>query len=326
MFALTVPVLVPMLEQRAAMPAFRRTLGQAALYSADLLDFVRVSDRAIALSGLGLPKGLSALFPGIVMVVLAAFGAREIGRSRDGARYFPFLAASSFILSLGPLLHVAGQRFLVPLPYIAAYYLVPCLWVIRGPFRFAVLFFLAGAVLAALGFRAVDRWIVSREPRWRWPVFAAIAVAALVTAWPSGYRFVRLPTVESLEPAYRWLQDRNPKTPLLEFPTPATDGDENSTQALRQYRILLHGTPRLDGCSGFVSPRYRAFRRDIQAFPDSAALSLATGMGARLVLVHYGDYAPPERIRLRSRIDREVRLIPEVSFGSDAIYRLEGTP
>lgn len=324
---LTAPILLPLLEQRAAMPMFRRTLGQTALYSADLLDYARASGRAIELGRLGLPKGLNALFPGIVIIGLGALGVRELRRSRERAPgYFAFLAVSSFVLSLGPILHVAGQRFMVPLPYIAAYYLVPGLWGLRAPFRFAVLFFLAGAVLAALGYRTLDRYLDSRAPGWRMPVFAAAIAVALATAWPASYEFVRLPTVATLEPAYQWIRNQDPKGPLLELPTPATDADETSTQSLRQYRVLLHGARRLDGCSGFVSPRYRSFRRDIQAFPDSAALSLAAAMGARLVLVHYADYPAPERERLRGRIGAEARLAPAASFGSDAIYRLEATP
>ena len=324
---LIAPVLVPMLEQRHAMPAFRRTLGQAALYSADLLDYVRASDRAIDPFRLGLPAGINALFPGIVMIALGALGVRTIRRSGQGVPgYFPFLAVSSFILSLGPLLHVAGQRYWIPLPYIAAYYLVPFLSVTRAPFRMAVLVFAAGAVLASLGYRALDRYLCSRAPMWRGPVFAATVAVALLSAWPAPYGFVRLPTAESLEPAYRWLKGQNPRGPLLELPTPATDGGETTTQGLRQYRVLLHGVPRLDGCSGFVSPRYREFRRDIQAFPDSAALSLAGATGARFVLIHYADYPPKEREHLRTRVGEETRLTLKAVFGSDAVYRLAGTP
>lgn len=330
--ALTAPLVIPVLEQRAAMPTFRRTIGQTALYSADLLDYARASDRAIGVARLGLPAGATALYPGIVLIGLGALGARVILRSGSAAavsRCFPVLAVSSFVLSLGPILHVAGHRLWIPLPYIAAYYLVPGLWALRAPMRFSVLFFLAAAVLAAFGYLALERRVVSRAPRWATPLFATTIALALASAWPASSRFVRLPTAGTLEPAYRWLRDHEPKEPLLEFPTPATDADETSTHALRQYRLLLHRNPRLDGCSGFVSPRYKAFRREIQAFPDSAALALAVSTGANLVLVHYGDYSSPERERLRRRIAGEPSLVPLAAFGADAIYRigrLRGTP
>ncbi|HEU4725710.1 MAG TPA: hypothetical protein VFU59_10500 [Candidatus Eisenbacteria bacterium] len=322
---LTAPIVIPVLEQRAAMPTFRRTLGQTALYSADLLDYVRASERGLDAARLGLPAGPNALFPGVVLIGLAALGARAARKATAGVLgYLPLLALGAFVLSLGPVLHVAGVRYWVPLPYIAAYYAVPGLWGLRAPFRFAVLVFLAAALLAAIGYRALDRHVASRGPRWRGPLFALAVVASLASAWPATYRFVRLPTAETIEPAYRWLAANDPGAPLLEWPNPATDSDETATHALRQYRVLLHGHPRLDGCSGFVSPLYKSFRPRIQSFPDAAALALADSLGARLVLVHYGDLPADEATLLRARVAAAPALAEAAAFGSDVVYRLEG--
>jgi len=329
---LAAPTVIPYVQQNASMPEFRRTLGQTALYSADLLDYVRASDLSIPASRLFLPAGVNALFLGVVMIGLAAIGARGRGSrraptsAREIAGFFPWLAIASFVLSLGPVLHVAARRFLIPLPYAAIYFVVPGIASLRAPFRFSVLVFLAGAVLAGVGYGAVDRYLRRARPRLRSPVFVGLAAIALATAWPRNVTTLALPTATTMPSVYRWLEVQSPKEPILEFPTPARDEDETATQAIRQYCVVLHGSPRLDGSSGFVSQRYRSFRREIQTFPDSPARALAARMGARWIIVHLADYPAPEREAFRRRLEDTAALTRVAAFGSDLVYRLDQGP
>jgi len=347
---LIAPVVAPYLIERAAMPEFRRTLGQTALYSADLLDYVRPSDLALPAGRFFLPGVVNGLFPGLVMVVLAWFGFRSVrasngrtsgidegsrrswaGRLRDAAArggmagFLPLLALSSFVLSLGPILHVAAHRYLIPLPYALLYFVLPGISSLRAPFRFSVLVILAGAVLAGFGYAAVDRNGVRTRVQ-RIALFGLLVAVTMASAWPAPFRTLAIPTAASMPPVYRWLRDRQPKEPLLEFPTPATDADETQTQALRQYCALLHGSPRLDGCSGFVSPRYRIFRHEIQRFPDPASLVMADAMGARWIVVHFADYPIEAGEALRRRIEARWELTKVAAFGDDVLYRLDLRP
>jgi sugar phosphate isomerase/epimerase len=110
---------------------------------------------------------------------------------------------------------------------------------------------------------------------------------------------------------------------VLEIPVAARDADEDEAYALRQYYALFHGKPRLDGASGFVSPAYREFRRVAQSFPDPPALDAARDLGARLVVVHYGDLKPEERAGIAARVGAEPRLTRLATFGDDAVFALQ---
>jgi len=88
-----------------------------------------------------------------------------------------------------------------------------------------------------------------------------------------------LPSPDHLPPVYEYLARSSERGPILEFPVPARDAEENETHAIRQFYVLFHHHPRLDGTSGFVSRRYRAFRSTVQSFPRDEALDAAMAMG-----------------------------------------------
>jgi len=324
------PVVIPYSRERLLLPEFRRTLGECALYSADLLDYLKLSARALLVKWAGLPAGIQSYCPGFVAAVLGGFGMREAfpgkgdPRGRVFVSFFVLLAAAGFVLSLGPIPHVAGTRLWIPLPYAFLYFSFPGFSSMRAPARLAVLVALAFAVLAGLGWDRVMRRFGDRTPRRL--VGFGLWTAALAFVWPAPLPMVPLPTPASAPPVYAWLAHRPGREPLLEIPVPANDADESEIHSYRQFCILLHGKPRLDGTSGFVSRRYREFRGTMQRFPERDALRAAAAMGARVVLVHYGDFAAADRRQLEARVRGERSLVPLARFGDDAVYRLEASP
>jgi hypothetical protein len=341
-FAATLPVVVPYAAQRFAVPEFRRTLGESALYSADLVDYLRWHPGSWGSETLGLPTGPQAFWPGVVTVALAAAGAwalwgawrrgpaapRSAWRLRLGHAGFAGLPAvvalTGFVLSLGPILHVAGQKIWIPLPYAPLYYLIPGFSSMRAPARFSVLAVLGLAVLAGVGYSYLERRARGRgrvgAGTWRFATAGLFAIAGL-WAWVRPITLLELPTRATAPPAYQWLAGADP-APLLEVPVPATDADESELHALRQYMMLHHGSPRLDGASGFVPLPYRAFRPLIQSFPSDAALDAAAALGAKRVLVHEADVPPERRVSLAAAIEGQPRLALLARFGGDALYEL----
>jgi hypothetical protein len=87
--------------------------------------------------------------------------------------------------------------------------------------------------------------------------------------------------------------------------------------------VLYHKKPRLDGASGFTSSRYEAFRGDMQAFPAKEAIQRAYDMGARRLIVHYGDYSPTFRAELGQRVEEGESLREVAVFGQDVVYEFE---
>jgi hypothetical protein len=343
---LVVPSALPYILQRMALPEFYRPFSETLRLSADLLDYFRLNSENI-LARLVPPLGHRwvGFFPGFVATGLAVVAIAAVHRAqakpsptepRSGSAtqleraratmnrwgklgYFPALAISGLILSLGPFLHVAGHRLWIPLPYALCYHVIPGFSSMRTPARFAVLVALATAVLAGLGFDALRR----RYPRLGTAFLAGTLLVAGALAWCPDLPFVPYPDRTSMPPVYGWLAAQPDSSPVLEIPGPASESVEGPMDLRRQMYVLYHGKPRLDGASGFTSNRYEAFRRDMQAFPSPEAIERAYDMGARRLIVHYGDYSPGLREEMRRRVEKGKDLREVAVFGQDVVYEFE---
>jgi hypothetical protein len=342
---LVVPSALPYLLQKRAMPEFERSFGETIRLSADLLDYLRVnSDNILAQLNPPLGHWWAGFFPGFVATGLAAVAIAAVCRAqtkpspyeprsgratlRERARaairrwgemgYFPVLGLSGLVLSLGPFLQVAGHRLPIPLPYALCYYVIPGFSSMRTPGRFAVLVALATAVLAGLGFDALRR----RYPRLSSAFLLGTLLAAGALAWCPALPFVPYPDRASMPAVYGWLAVQPDSRPILELPVPATSW-EDPIHLRRQAYILYHQKPRFDGASGFTSNRYEAFRGDMQAFPSPEAIKRAYDMGARRLIVHYGDYSPGLLEGIRRRVEEGKDLREVAVFGQDVVYEIE---
>jgi len=314
---LILPLAFPYLIQHRALPEFHRSLGDTALWSADLLDYVQLPPENVLAWIWPSLRDAQGLFPGVVALALAVTALWRRRLSGTPA-YFALLGAGGFILSLGPILQVAGHRIWIPLPYAVCYYVIPGFSSMRAPVRFAVLVALAAALLAGFGLDRLRR----RFPRRARDLVAAALGASVLLACSPDLPFVATPNAETAPPVYSWLRDRPGKEPILELPVPASETEETWQDVLRQFYVLDHGKPRLDGASGFTSRRYQEFRRRIQAFPEHDALEAACGMGAKLVVIHYGDYEPVRQARLREAVEASPDLRRLAVFDDDVVYAL----
>jgi hypothetical protein len=144
------------------------TLGGLAqetiIYSADLLAYVIPSPfhpwwgpaAAEALRPLAGTLIEKVMFPTYTALALAATGWAAARRRGWPVGLWTATAGAFFVLSLGPYLHIGGQRLPVPLPAWLLYQL-PVANLTRAPGRFVVIVLLALAVLLAFGLAALLR-------------------------------------------------------------------------------------------------------------------------------------------------------------------------
>lgn len=130
--------------------------------------------------------------------------------SSSARRLVPLLGLVAFVLSLGPVLHVAGRELPLPLPS-AAFILTPVVeYAVSG--RFALFLALAVALGAALLLAARPRWwagvlvagaclaLVPNPVPPRWAPAATPAAIRSEAVIPDGSRVVLLPAAEGM----RW--------------------------------------------------------------------------------------------------------------------------
>ena len=299
---------------------FIRPYDDWTMFSADVRSYVSVPAPvrvwAAWLHGDAAPE--RQLFPGLVTLILGA-AALWPGRARRGlAILYGTLAATAFVLSLGPEPAVWSHRLLSFGPYLWLVRVVPGMDGLRVPARMSVLVLMSLSVLAALGAARV----LARLPR-RTAIAAAAGLGVTIFAegWSVPLRMAAFDAHGRAgdRSAYRWLAQQPAgaaiELPILEWAIAPT--------LTYQYATLSHGHPIVNGYSGYGSSLQTFLGgaasplNDLDRMED--ALDLLRAVGVRYVIVHPRDYADPgvgedtaTAIRARSSLASE-------AFRSDTV-------
>jgi hypothetical protein len=291
-----------------------RTLAEVERYSASLGDYLGVPPEHFLhrLTGIGRVVDLDreALFPGLVVTLLAAVGLWATLRNGDGLRRrlgpYAVMGVVSAVLALGPTWHSGSLA--LPLPYRALYALVPGFGALRTPRRFGVLVALALALLAAAG----AQWLVRRLPSPRAALFVgALATLALLEsiAVPFPGTVVRFDP-RPLPEAYQWLEAQDPRTVMLGVPT---------HRGIDVWGPIFHLRRTVSGISSYMPPHYWTLVEAMRAFPDGRSIALAHGIRPDVIVIHRG-WLTPARAAVLADPGSGFRL--EREFATHLVYRL----
>lgn len=211
------------------------------------------------------------LFPGLVLVALAALGAWRgwRGDARPLVAAMVATAATGFFLSLGP----EGVR---PL-YAALHRSLFGFDAIRAPARFGVLVTFGLAPLAALAIRELH------APRGRALVPRGSLVAAVLVALAAAeYLNVPVPSVPAppaSTPAGQWLARAEGPGAVLYLPL---DDDAGNTEAMVQS--LEHRRPIVNGYSGQRPASFMGLVDVLNRLPSAESLWAARDLGVRFIV------------------------------------------
>jgi hypothetical protein len=297
------PFAGPYLEHARAGIGLERTLPETAPFSALPLDYVTPAPW----SGLGrlAPWAASArhpLFFGLVGTVLALAWIARRGWRRHPHRpemiFYLVLAPLAIAFSFGSGIGEPGSR--IPMPFAAAYHVIPGFSLFHDPVRFVVLASLAVAVLAGAGLASL--FPPGRASRGRYHLgaflIAGLAAGELFAGSVELLRPLPGPTPE----VYQWLAGAGSSVVILELPMPVDEAHEGEAHARYQLYSLIHGKRIVNGVAAFVPPLTRQFRERMQRFPDSASVAMIRNLGVTYVLVHTDLYAPDELETLRAAV------------------------
>jgi hypothetical protein len=308
--ALAAPVLVPYVRSQQA-EGFGRTLFEASNHSASLRSFAQVPPVNLVYGRTGLlaprpPRpgerdrgGVEEqLFPGLVVIVLAAAGFFAAARSdaRPLALSAAALTVTGVVLAMGP----EGFRTLYALLHDSLY----GFQAIRAPARFAVVAMLGLVLLAALGMRRVAAGYSIRAA-------PAVIIGLLCL------EYLNAPLPLAAAPARRtdigqWLAHE--PTPGAVLHLPLTIDIENTPFMVQS---LEHGRPIVNGYSGHRPAFFSALVDSVADFPSSTALAALREIDVRFVV-------SPSSV---GGADTERSpLVERARFADGHVYELRWTP
>lgn len=180
------PLLVPMAAALASGGVGAEdTTGESFIYSASPASWVLppadrlwISD-AVPLTSTT-PTSEGSVFPGFVVLVLAAMGGALVPMAR---RAWLSVAAVGIVLSLGPYPFVGDRHVELPLPFFL-FRAIPGVGTMRVPGRFGLVGGLGLVILAAMGLTA----LLVRRPRWRLALPVVALGLLVLELWPARLR------------------------------------------------------------------------------------------------------------------------------------------
>ena len=190
------------------------------------------------------------------------------------------------VMAMGPVVKWQGDtvkiagKYPIPLPYAAAYYLVPGMPAFRTPSRWIWVAAWAASGLIAI---AIAQTQNSKFKIQNLGIIAAMVVAVVGGTGLTDYRDV--PKPEEYPSVYQWLSVQ-PGRVIVELPA----GDEN-VEADRMLFSLVHGKNLLNGFSGFMPPERRRFLDKLnQEWPSESTTEELKRLGVDWVVDHRGGY------------------------------------
>jgi hypothetical protein len=190
---------------------------------------------------------------------------------------------------------------------------------LRAPARAAALVFLALALLAGYGWRAV----LVKRPRW------TTIGTALVLGLLSLEYLTLTPTwlvLPSRPPALaRWLSQQ-PRSVVVEFPLPKADELHSIHDGMYMYASIFHWQPLLNGYSGFYPRSYIELIEMMRGFPSDQAIAYLKRRDVDLIVLH-GTYMKPDEfgVLAAALIERpDIQVVAEFQEpgGPDIVFRL----
>jgi hypothetical protein len=279
-----------------------RSLLDAEMYSATIRDYLTTPARIHGALWSERFGGGTALFPGVVGLVLAGL-ALVSGTALDDRRARMCLAMGVIGVALSFGIHLPGYETL--------HSALPLLHAIRAPVRFGYLAIVSIAMLAGFGAAALRR----RVPDGAWGPLVALllAVATLETfAAPIGFT-----SAEDIPSIYAHLRDE-PSAVIAELPLPG--GQAVFMNARFMFNSTAHWKPMINGYSGFVPDSYRDHYEQLSGFPASRSIEALGRLGVTHVFVHT-NRLPEGAV---AQLDTSPGLHEIAREGAIRLYRVEG--
>lgn len=332
-FLLILPASIPYYRV-AQSQGTKRNLTEIKLLSADVVDYLRAAPWNRLWGGVSrfLPEPQSRfyaehmLFIGFTVLVLAIIGAHG-ARNNANKKSYIVAALVLFIFSLGPYLNIFGKATNIPLPYLAAYHLLPGFGAMRGIGRFAVAVETALAVLAAFGF---VRLMENRKTNRGKTAFTAAIISLLFLEFFSSPLPNYKPQAGAAIPeVYKWLADQKGQFPIIELPQmpdfswlPEEIQQAGDPIGFRyEYFSMYHWKNLINGHSSFNPPTNEKLIQLLVDFPSPELIDILRYHGAKYLILHSGDYywdTAEQRSRRVAETDRLLKRAAE--FGPDIVY------
>jgi hypothetical protein len=263
----------------------------------------------------------NAVFPGLVLLVLAGIGTVAGWRARGRIRMVTGTGLALTLVGAVLAIGTAATGWRRYAPYRVLYEIGPPFDALRATARAWMIGLLGLGLVAGLGARAVAAW-ASANARGRAkvvPVIVGVVVVLLVLLegfdpW-SDRPTARVPAVDVA-------LARRPPGGVVYLPMNVSDQVDIGyfAQPRNLYGTTAHHRRTPNGYAGYLPTSYLENSRALRSLPDARALALLRRLGVRYVVVHPDVRSTPWAALRSADAAAPLRLVGR--YGSDLLYQV----
>lgn len=281
-------------------------------------------------------------YVGLLFYLLLIFSVVYLLYSRDSkklrsASSFITIAVFGLVLSLGPALqwgqHIIKKPFIIPLPYVLFYYLLPGFKGMRNSGRWEMLFVFA----ACVGIGIVLSRFFTHKKLWFKAVFTILVVLGTMLELNIPLAFNTIEKTASFPKVYSYLATLPSSKSIIELPLYSWYMVPYSMQEFkREYYSTIHFLPMVNGYSGFSPPEWEK-RSDLymQNFPDEKTVEYLKTIGIDYLVLHKKEYETLEKNsytihgkkitdwkNIQFKLDKFTDIKKQTVIGDDYVYKI----
>lgn len=268
-------------------------------------------------------------FLGITVLILAVTG---IVRFRAMFAFWILAALVFALLSLGPVLHIAGKELSIPLPFILANN-IPIINHIRIPMRYGLIVFFSSSILAGAGavvLLSSQKWLIVpivalgllESAVFPYPTleFHVPSIYQKIAQEPGDFTLLEIPTFNWRQAAKNEVYQDIHQKRILRAYTNRIAPDIADYFALRQTPIVVKSLRILEGAENV------AFEPEEQEQDHAVGDATIGFFNLRYVIVHRDQLADNRSVRIDSYLRYVLNAKVVSDDGTDVAYVLPGEP
>lgn len=237
------------------------------------------------------PGYLGAVFS-ILVILTFIYALRNLRRKNINLNSFLSISILSFVLSLGPVLHLGRQTIhypsIIPLPYAIFYFLIPGFKGFRNTARWEVLFIIGAAIVIAI---VLNKFLKRYSLNKKLIIYGALILGCIIELnFPMS--FVKIPRTSEFPKEHIWLNTTPKDTKYIEMPIYNWDMYDYATIELwRLYYSSINYRRTVNGGGGFTPPAWQKMIYELnESFPSDKTILKLKNMNINYIIIHKEQY------------------------------------
>lgn len=193
---------------------------------------------------------------------------------------FRLITLIGFLLTFGPFLKYKGALTMIPMPYLLIMEIIPGFSSLRVPSRLIYIFLFGGAILGALVYYILNKYIKKTLYK---RIFLVILIILLMIEYTNDAHLSSIQPYSKVPEVYEWVKNNDIKGGILELPV---EKGNLKNEAIYSYFSAYHLKPIVNGYGAYYPKSHNWLIEQALLLPSQKAIRTLRALDIRTIIWH----------------------------------------